>query len=180
MPPPYKNPRKDPYVKTSLSLIAAVMALALPALAQERAATGPMDTQMTWTALSTMISSVGTKVDGANKRMDQLVICSKKGMLYAPGDAASDGQGCKASTAAPTLASCYQRAGTFGTHVTCNSGEVVTKVCSSGGDPDCIAPAGAIYSGGQTAGNDWQGPRTPVTLTAPRSAFTVTTCCKLK
>ncbi|MER9336780.1 hypothetical protein NKJ06_22740 [Mesorhizobium sp. M0293] len=81
-------------MNTSLSLIAAAMVLAWPAMAQERAATGPIDTQMTWSALSSQISTLGVKVDGANKRMDQLVICSKKSMLYAPGDAVSDTDGC--------------------------------------------------------------------------------------
>jgi len=104
-------------MKTSLPLIASAMMLTLPVIAQERAAAGPMDTQMTWSALSGQISAMGTKVDAANKRMDQFVLCGRKGMLYAPGHlnasgvADADADGCLTaggSGAAPTDY-CYAR-----------------------------------------------------------------------
>ncbi|BAV53020.1 Uncharacterized protein MLTONO_p0550 (plasmid) [Mesorhizobium loti] len=88
-------------MKSLTYLLTASALLTPPAIAQERAATGPMDTQMTWSALSDQISSLKTQVTGTNARMDQLVLCGKKGLLYAPGQAGADGQGCLAAAVKP-------------------------------------------------------------------------------
>ncbi len=73
-------------MKTSLSVITSAMVLALPAMAQERVAGGPVDTQMTWSALSDQIRTASAKIKGINARFDQhLVLCAKQGKLYAPG-----------------------------------------------------------------------------------------------
>ncbi len=62
--------------------------------AQERAAGSSVDVQMSWSALSTMVNAVDTKTTAVNSRVDQIVLCSKKGMVYAPGAAGIDADGC--------------------------------------------------------------------------------------
>ncbi|OWK21510.1 hypothetical protein AJ88_19855 [Mesorhizobium amorphae CCBAU 01583] len=47
-----------------------------------------------WRQPEDQISGLKTQVTGTNARMDQLVLCGKKGLLYAPGQAGADGQGC--------------------------------------------------------------------------------------
>lgn len=63
--------------------------------AQERSAGGPVETQMTWVALKSLVDSVGVKVDGLTARVNQGVECGKLGKLYAPGGPGADGMGCK-------------------------------------------------------------------------------------
>ncbi|PZP39139.1 MAG: hypothetical protein DI585_05055 [Pseudomonas fluorescens] len=80
-------------------LYIAIFALIIgvEAHAQERAASGSVDTQMTWTALKTAVGAVEGKADAVNARVDQIVVCGRKGMVYAPGDGAADAQGCKSA-----------------------------------------------------------------------------------
>lgn len=80
--------------KISLGGVAAVMILPVLATAQERSAMGAIDTQVTWSALRTMVDAANTKSDAVNARMDQVVVCGKKGMVYAPGATSADGDGC--------------------------------------------------------------------------------------
>lgn len=61
---------------------------------QERAAGSSVDVQMSWSALSTMVNAVDTKTTAVNSRVDQIVVCSRKGMVYAPGAAGIDADGC--------------------------------------------------------------------------------------
>lgn len=81
-----------------VSVCATLMATG--ATAQERAAGGSLETQVTWSALSTKINSMGARVDAANARIDQLVVCGKLGKLYAPGHASADADGCLVATGA--------------------------------------------------------------------------------
>lgn len=62
------------------------------AAAQERAAGSALETQMTWTSLSAQIKAVDNKADAVDSKLQQAIICAKKGMLYAPGS--GDSQGC--------------------------------------------------------------------------------------
>lgn len=77
-----------------MGLMGGLCLLATGAQAQERTAIGGTDTQMTWSALSTLINGVDTKTDAVNSRVDQVVVCAKKGMVYAPGAPGTDAQGC--------------------------------------------------------------------------------------
>lgn len=63
--------------------------------AQERTAGSALDTQMTWTSLAAQAKAASDKADAVNTRVDQVVICAKKGMLYMPGVGGIDSQGCK-------------------------------------------------------------------------------------
>ncbi len=79
-----------------LSFLLSFVAVCVPSLAvvQERAAGGPVETQMTWSALSEMVKSANLKTDGVNARVDQIVVCNRKAMAYAPGFAGADSEGC--------------------------------------------------------------------------------------
>lgn len=71
--------------------------------AQERSATGQLDTQVTWSAISSHIASTSGKADAVNVRIDQMGVCAKKGMIYAPGASAADGQGCIMPVVPPSI-----------------------------------------------------------------------------
>lgn len=86
--------KKDPRMKTLAYFIAATSLLAVPAFAQERAAGGAVETQMTWSALSAQIKTTGTKIDAANARIDQIILCGKQGKVYTPGVPGADANGC--------------------------------------------------------------------------------------
>lgn len=90
-------------MKRILALGALCLAFAGAAQAQERTAIGGTDTQMTWSALSTLINGVSTKTDAVNSRVDQVVVCAKKGMVYAPGAPGIDGDGCLPPEVPPSV-----------------------------------------------------------------------------
>lgn len=68
--------------------------------AQERAAGGTLDTQVTWTALSDMAKAASDKAAAVNTRVDQIVVCGKNGRIYAPGGVGADASGCMEAKAA--------------------------------------------------------------------------------
>lgn len=76
---------------------ALLCAMVLPAQAQERAAGGPIDTQMTWSALANKVQAADDKATGAHTRLDQLEACGKDGKFYAP-NAPGAVKGCIAQT----------------------------------------------------------------------------------
>ena len=71
--------------------------------AQERSASGSMDTQVTWTALSNLAKAANDKADMVGTRVDQIVVCGKKNMIYAPGAAGADAQGCVIGKIEPSV-----------------------------------------------------------------------------
>jgi hypothetical protein len=73
--------------------VLGLVLLATPAMAQERTAGSSLDTQMTWSGLSSQITTVKQRADSAHIRVDQVEVCGRKGMVYSPGNGA-DGQGC--------------------------------------------------------------------------------------
>lgn len=70
-----------------------VVCLGSIAMAQERAAGGTVETQMTWHALSSLVEDAKTKTEAVSLRVDQIVKCNNKAMAYAPG-AGADADGC--------------------------------------------------------------------------------------
>lgn len=74
--------------------VLAYMALPLVAGAQERAAGGTLDVQMTWSALQAKVSDANAKSTAAHTRIDMIEACNKGRMLYAPKDTAADTNGC--------------------------------------------------------------------------------------
>ena len=63
------------------------------AIAQERTAGSTIETQMTWSTLSTQIKAASARTEIVNSRVDQAVVCGKQGMVYAP-DAPGNVNGC--------------------------------------------------------------------------------------
>lgn len=141
-------------------------ALALPLLcssahAQERAAGSGMETQMTWTALSTQINAVSGKVDAVNSRVDQVVVCGKLGKIYAPGAPGATAQGCveASSNSGTSLTSIVNTLTTLSNQYTTLNNTVTTLNnnmtsvvgCAKSGyffnGSVCIAPATQIPSG---------------------------------
>ena len=78
------------------SLLAILCLLAPLAHAQERTATGTLDNQASWAALKSLTEQANTNAQTAHIRLNQWDICAKQGMLYAPGEAGANAQGCKA------------------------------------------------------------------------------------
>ncbi len=72
--------------------------------AQERAAAGSLENQMTWTSLSNMAKAAEAKADAVNSRVDAVVVCGKKGMVYAPDAPLADAAGCL--TVMPAVPTC--------------------------------------------------------------------------
>jgi len=170
---------------TRLSLSAL---LALPLLApeaQERTASTNQSQEATWNALKTVINLAGTKADAAKTEAEaalttatRMEACGKEGKIYAPGSSGADPvTGCRNRI---TLSSCQNRAGYFGVHVYCGAGQIVTKVCSAGRDPDCIAQAGTLMTKGSYTRDGFVGPSSEYTLTSPAKVFTVLTCCTIQ
>lgn len=83
--------------------VAALSMAALSLQAQERAAGGPVETQMTWSALNDLVKAANVKIEGVNSRIDQIVVCGTKGWTYAPGAPGADAQGCKEPVTAAGL-----------------------------------------------------------------------------
>lgn len=90
--------RKVRYVK-SLPLLTVLCLLAPMPYAQERTAGGPLDTQMSWTALKNLTDQASNNAKAAHIRLNQLEICAKKKMLYSPSTVGADGDGCISSGA---------------------------------------------------------------------------------
>lgn len=81
--------------KIMTGMLLALTSIATSSIAQERSAAGALDTQMTWTALSSQVAAANAKSDAVNTRVDQIVICARKGKVYAPAPQAGiDSQGC--------------------------------------------------------------------------------------
>lgn len=80
------------------TLFAGFMAIALgmtmAVQAQERAAGGTTETQMTWSALSSKVDLSLAESKGVNTRVDKVVVCNKKGMLYTPDKSGADKDAC--------------------------------------------------------------------------------------
>ncbi|RYG61344.1 MAG: hypothetical protein EON60_03900 [Alphaproteobacteria bacterium] len=71
--------------------------------AQERAAVGAAETQMTWSSLRALIDGANAKSDAVDARIDQIVACNKKQMTYSPGTTAD---GCVANPDVLNMVTC--------------------------------------------------------------------------
>lgn len=83
-------------MKPLFALTLALTLLAAPTHAQERTASGPLQTEASWSALKGIADSANNNAKSAHIRLNQVETCGKLGMFYAPGAPGSDGQGCKA------------------------------------------------------------------------------------
>lgn len=93
---------KAPHVKIAhLVLVTVVLAPAIRA--QERAAAGAIETQMSWTALSAKADAAKFAADAVDIRVNQVVACARAGMLYAPEAPGANTQGCLLSKLDPSF-----------------------------------------------------------------------------
>ncbi len=74
-----------------------IVAFATAGHAQERTAAGVLDTQMTWSTLKSLVDAASVKSDAAHSRIDQILTCNKKNMIYSPDSSGTDTQGCIAN-----------------------------------------------------------------------------------
>ncbi len=118
---------------------------------QERAAGSSVDVQMSWSALSTMVQAVDTKTTAVNSRVDQIVVCSKKGMVYAPATAGIDTDGCLNPKNTVNTTD-YDKV------VACNDqGLVFDKSANACIRPSVVAPnCSASYVSAQQGNRGWQ------------------------
>ncbi|RYG60189.1 MAG: hypothetical protein EON60_08020 [Alphaproteobacteria bacterium] len=86
-----------------LSLTLVIASMAGLAYAQERAAGGAAETQMTWSSLRSIVDGANAISDAVNTRVDQIVACNKKQMIYSPGTTAD---GCVPNTDVANLITC--------------------------------------------------------------------------
>ncbi|RYG61343.1 MAG: hypothetical protein EON60_03895 [Alphaproteobacteria bacterium] len=95
--------------------------------AQERVAIGSGETQMTWTALKTAVETARSESSGAHKRIDQIVVCNTKQMIYSPDTIGKDNDGCVANKDLANVLTCSKQKKFFdGTK--CVAGDVETTV----------------------------------------------------
>lgn len=155
-----------------LLIIAGMLALCSGVMAQERAAGSALDTQMTWSALSAQAKAASDKADAVNSRVDQVVTCGKKGMVYAPGVAGRDVEGCveagKAGDISTNISSIVNALNTNTTNVNtltstvnnvvnCNKagGTYNGTACVTNTAPSCkldvVVSRGKSYQGGGVA-----------------------------
>lgn len=89
----YYNNYMKPHILTVFVLLSSTFTIS-SLIAQERAAAGALDTQVSWTALKNLIDQANASSSSAHARIDQVVVCGKAGMLYAPETPGANAQGC--------------------------------------------------------------------------------------
>lgn len=116
--------------------------------AQERAAIGNVQTQMTWSALSTLINGVSTKTDAVNSRVDQVVVCAKKGMVYAPGQTGADADACLMPAIPPSVTNNLNTLNT----TTANTNSTVSNIISCNTQGLVFNGSACVNSSAKTTG----------------------------
>lgn len=74
--------------------------------AQERAAGGTTETQMTWSALKSQVDTARAESTAAHTRIDKIQVCSKKQMIYVPNAAGADADDCIHNTKIENVITC--------------------------------------------------------------------------
>lgn len=149
-------------ILTLFLLASAVCAGAVHA--QTQAAGSSLSTQQTWNRLSESLRQTDTKVDAVNTRLDQSVVCAKKTMIYSPGEAGIDSDGCKpaavpaivSTTITNTVNEAISATTVINKIINCNDGGQVydpkSNVCKAIIQPNLVqqvkgvAPAGESYA----------------------------------
>lgn len=154
----------------ALSLLAP-LAMVSAASAQERTAAGALDTQMTWSSLAAQAQAASNKADAVNTRIDQAIICARKGKIYAPG--LGDTQGClepssntnvDLTTIVNSLTTLNSTVSSVSNNFTNNTTSVSNIIaCNKSGlifnGTSCVSPAGKancslqVVSSGSSGGN---------------------------
>ncbi len=82
-------------MKTLLPFLVTICLLTPTLHAQERTASGPLQTEASWNALKSLTDNANNNAKSAHIRLNQIDLCAKKGMFYAPGTGNTDENGCK-------------------------------------------------------------------------------------
>lgn len=145
-----------------LAVICSAVLLAPFTLAQERTAGSSLENQMTWTALSSMAKNAADKADMVDVRVNQIVVCSRKKMLYAPGMNGADSEGCVTAVdltsmqnTINSIISCAASGGAFnGTNCIANTPRIGRLQCriSQGGGGTNASYAGCAADEMMTGG----------------------------
>lgn len=80
----------------TLAAVTCLSSLIISVHAQETTAAGTLDNQMTWTALKGLSEQANSNAKNAMTLAQAIRDCGIKRMLYSPGVAGADGQGCLA------------------------------------------------------------------------------------
>lgn len=75
-------------------MMAALCLAVAPVHAQERTASGPLETQASWSALKSMVESTNGNLATLRIEVDAIKKCGTQSMIYAPGGPNSDASGC--------------------------------------------------------------------------------------
>lgn len=130
------------------------LAWPLGVFAQERAAGGNLEVQANWTALKNMITAQDMKITGLTDLANAIKGCGVKGMIYAPGTAGIDGQGCKTAGGSLATTRVQQTYNAFrwpAGSVSCPAG---TRVLSGGAS--CTSSIGWMFiNRSYPNGNGW-------------------------
>lgn len=146
----------------------ALSTLSSLAMAQERAAGGSADLQMTWTSLKLMADQANDNAkiavmaaNDARAKADGIIACNAKKMFYAPADATKDAQGCIKGMDPQKL---DMQTGTFnysggvgcgsGAHTCATDSTTAKKVCQALGYNSATGVGTASYSSPK---NNWIG-----------------------
>ncbi len=117
----------------TLYILAAVCALVPAVWAQERTAGGALGNQMTWTALKDISDQANGNAKAAKLLAEAIKTCGIKGMLYAPGTAGVDAQGCKVAAAPAVPKNCEWYSLPHGSRtLTCPSQKVMIGMAYEG------------------------------------------------
>lgn len=141
----------------SLMLGAAGQAMAAGV---ERSAGSGMDTQMTWSALSTQIDAANVRITGLDAKLSQSILCGKLNKLYSPGAPGADANGCKdlVLTGNPDYINLVNSLNATNTNVTNLKNSVNTTNTYNTNEQKCTAQ-GMVYAPGQSGadGNGCKG-----------------------
>lgn len=161
-------------------LLAGTLAVtAFTAHAQERTAGSSLDTQMTWTALAAQTKAASDKADAVNTRVDQAVLCGKKGKLYAPGVTAD---GCleASSNSGSTLTQIISNLNTLNTNQTATNNNLTNVInCQKAGQgfdgTKCVANKPDIITVASSTGKGPFG-TTVITPAACPTGYSMISC----
>jgi len=167
----------------SLFLLAGVVLFPVMGMAQERTASGNLQQEASWNALKNLVEVADGKASTAQiaataalDKANKMEACFNQNKIYAPTATGADATtGCKPLSSAPRLVDCYYRASAFGALIKCDEGEVMTYMCASGKNDDCVAPKGSIFNSAyQSLKMNYS------TLTTDTRVHNVAMCCRMQ
>lgn len=126
----------------------------LTVVAQERVASGNLNTEANWGALRNLAELANTKAQTASILAEAIKACGMKDMIYAPQTAGADGSGCKKISSSPKTRVVTASVTAFrwpGAAAMCPAGTLVV-----GGGGTCSSSIGWMFlNNSYPYGNGW-------------------------